>query len=242
MWAGPLTTWLLQTLGADVYKVEPDSRPDGTRAVSGGGIYPNGVQWLPGWDSGLWNALNAEKRRLPLDLRRPADRDEFLSRAGAADVIIDSFSPRVMPNFGLDPSALAPVAVSMPAFPPGPQRDWVAYGTGIHAWLGLGERKDGSFAAPAVAYPDSVTGFTGALAVLVALAGGLSGHVEVPLLSATAPLLHFADRLGPGDPPDGQLLLEAGSQTGEFAGRDVAGLRLAHPVGPFRSLPPPGTK
>jgi crotonobetainyl-CoA:carnitine CoA-transferase CaiB-like acyl-CoA transferase len=241
MWAGPLATWLLQTLGADIYKVEPDSRPDGTRAADGGGIYPGGVQRRPGWDSALWNALNADKQRLPLDLRQARDRDEFLAQARSADVIIDSFSPRVMPNFGLDPPALAPLAVSMPAFPPGPERDWVAYGTGIHARLGLGERSDRSFAAPAVAYPDAIAGFTGALAVMVALAGRWSGRIEVPLLSATAPLLHFGGRLGSGV-PDGRLLLEAGMETGEFAEREVAGMGLAHPVGPFRFLPPARTK
>jgi hypothetical protein len=241
MWAGPLTTWLLQTLGADIYKVEPESRPDGTRATSGGGIYPGGVQRLPGFDSGLWNALNSDKRRLPLDLRRVGDRDEFLSCARSADVLIDSFSPRVMPNFGLDPAALAPVAVSMPAFPLGPQRNWVAYGTGIHAWLGLGEQGDGSFSAPALAYPDPVAGFAAAVAVLVALAEGATGHMEVPLVSATAPLLHFGDRLSPGV-PDGNFLLEAGLATGEFGWREVAGRELAHPVGPFKILPAYDTK
>jgi crotonobetainyl-CoA:carnitine CoA-transferase CaiB-like acyl-CoA transferase len=178
---------------------------------------------------------------LPLDLRQAGDRDEFLSRGLSADVIIDSFSPRVLPNFGLEPSTLAPVAMSMPAFPPGPQRDWVAYGTGIHAWLGLGENGDGSFSAPAVAYPDAVAGFTGALAVLIALSGHQTGRLEVALVSATAPLLHFGDRLTPGG-PDGDLLFEAGRETGEFGWRDVAGLRLAHPVGPFRFLPSPRAK
>ena len=236
MWAGPLATWLLQSLGATVYKVEAECRLDGTRALGGGGIYPGGTQRRPGEDSALWNALNRGKHRLDLDLRNETDRSNFVERAASADVIVDSFSPRVLPNFGLDPASLAGLALSMPAFPAGPHRDWVAYGTGVHALTGLGETDDGSFAAPAFAYPDPLAGFTGALAVVAGLAGRLSGSNEVSLVSATEPLLTFGGRLCSDEPP-GRQLLEAGIDAGEFRCMEVVGTVLAHPVGPFKVLP-----
>ena len=191
MWAGPLATWLLAGLGASVTKVEPSFRPDGFRAVAGGGIYPGGKPCQRGRDSGMWNALNRSKKVVELDLRRRADRDRFVEMAGHSDVVIDSFSPRVMPNFGLE-LPLGPLYVSMPAFPPGPQRDWVAYGSGVHASSGLGDVGDGRFAAPAVSYPDPLAGFAAALAVTAALRGRSRGvpidGVEVSLAEAIAPL------------------------------------------------------
>ncbi len=102
MWAGPLATWLLQDLGAHVTKVEPAFRPDGFRATDGNGIHPDGHSLQPGRDSAMWNALNDGKAVVDLDLRSGPDRDRFLELARTSDVVIDSFSPRVWPNFALD--------------------------------------------------------------------------------------------------------------------------------------------
>jgi crotonobetainyl-CoA:carnitine CoA-transferase CaiB-like acyl-CoA transferase len=236
MWAGPLATWLMQGLGARVHKVEPDARPDGTRAITGGGIYPDGRQVRPGEDSAVWHALNHGKLRLALDLTQPPDRSELIERAGCADVVIDSFSPRVLANFGLDPTRMATAWISMPAFPPGPHRAWVAYGTGIHAASGLGDQEDGTFTSPSVAYPDPVAGFTAAWTLLSILSDGGSGHHEVALASALAPLAARAGPVTPGRPP-GLRLFEAGLESGEFLRLEVAGRRLDHPVGPFRNQP-----
>jgi hypothetical protein len=242
MWAGPLATWLLARLGATVHKVEPAIRLDGTRAIFGGGIYPGGVQRRPGEDSALHQALNHGKVRLPLDLRAPLQRDQFLALARRCDVVIDSFSPRVMPNFGLSPGALnsgggRPVVVSMPAFGPGERRDWVAFGTGVHALSGLGDRGGGSFAAPSVAYPDAVAGLTAAFAILSALVGRDRGHavqqLEIPLAEAVQPLLAFPAAGGLRRQDAGGVLYDAGLASGAFEPLQVAGMRLMHPSGPF---------
>lgn len=245
MWAGPLATWLLTRLGAVVHKIEPASRLDGFRAIGGGGIYPGGVQTNPGEDSGLWNALNYWKDRAPLDLRDPYQREQFVALANWCDVVVDSFSPRVMPNFGLNQRLVSapgrPVFASMPAFPPGPRRDWVAYGTGVHALLGLGQRPDGTFYAPIVTYPDVVAGFTGALAIVAALVGRDRGRpterVEVPLYSAAQPLLAFPPGTGDideGQDRPGEVLFDAGMASGAFTSLPVAGTSLMHPRGPFQ--------
>lgn len=241
MWAGPLATWLLRSLGWSVTKVEPAFRPDGFRALDGGGIHPGGVPCAPGRDSAMWNALNHGKEIVDLDLRETADRERFVDLAADSDVVIDSFSPRVMPNFGLTLPE-GPLYVSLPAFPPGPARDWVAYGTGIHALSGLGDLGDGRFAAPAVSYPDPVAGFTAALAVVAALAGRERGvpiaRVECPLFGAAQPLLRWASRPSPvGSSEDGigARLLHAGDPLGLFERRSVCGGALAHPAGIFRA-------
>jgi hypothetical protein len=249
MWAGPLCTWLCQSLGASVVKIEPRFRLDGTRAAARGGIYPGGVQREAGSDSGLWNALNRGKRHAPLDLRSPDDRSEFLDTARRSAVVVESFSPRVMANFGIEEDlsrgSRPPTILSLPAFPPGPMRDWVAYGTGVHAVAGLGDVGDGRFAAPAVAYPDPVAGMIGAFAVLCASVGRDRGRplhrVEAPLYSACAPLLRLGRPGRPWGAPHtravGRRLLEAGRGAGEFELHSVAGTALEHPRGPFTVRP-----
>lgn len=178
MWAGPLATHLLAAAGAVVDTVEAACRPDGLRGT------PD-----------MFEVLAAGKRRHDLDLRQDEARRSFLDLVADADVVVESFSPRVLPNLGLDlPTLLAVnpdvLLVSMPAFAPAsPERDWVAYGTGVHAASGLGVGDDGRAWAPAVTYPDPLGGLAAFAAVCTALAMGLRGrHLVVPLEAALAGL------------------------------------------------------
>lgn len=186
MWSGPLATGLLAALGADVAKVEPAVRPDGLRARPA-----------------QFAALNAGKRALDLDLRDATARAALHAELDDAALLVENLSPRVLPNFGLAPAALAAAhpgltVLSLPAFAPdGPGAGWTAYGTGVHAATGLGDLGDGRFAAPAHAYPDPLAGllaFAVALAVLYGRAEGgwPGGHVIVPMSAAVAPLLRHA--------------------------------------------------
>jgi hypothetical protein len=246
MWAGPLATWLLQGLGASVTKVEPSFRPDGFRALSGGGIYPDGQPCQPGRDSAMWNALNHGKTTVDLDLRAGRDRDRFLDLVESSDVVIDSFSPRVMPNFGLDLPP-GPLYASIPAFPRGPQRDWVAYGSGVHACSGLADIGSGRFAPASVSYPDPVAGFTAALGVMAAVIGRdravAVGRVESSLAASVQPLVAHT-RTGPttplGDDPSGlgRRLAEHGRAFGWMEERLVCGRPRPHPRGVFSRYPP----
>jgi hypothetical protein len=176
MWAGPMATALLQSIGVTVLKVEPGFRPDGFRS-----------------EPALFDALNAGKQIIDLDLRQRADRDELMRLAGECDVVFDTFSPRVMPNFGFDGWLAGASRVAMPAFGPGPEGNWVAYGTGVHAVSGLGDLGNGTFAPGAVSYPDPLGGLTAALGIATALAGRCLGHpvarVDTSLHSAVQPLL-----------------------------------------------------
>lgn len=236
MWAGPLATWLLRDLGASVIKVEPASRPDGFRARDGRGIHPEGRPCDPGRDSAMWNALNHGKEVVDLDLRRPSDVARLLELAGESAVVIDTFSPRVMPNFGLAHQPGGATRVSMPAFrQDGPERDWVAYGTGVHAVSGRGDVGDGSFASPAVSYPDAVGGFTAALAAVAAVSGRRQGSGWAAIstsLQAAVEAIRPA-RLAPHEPGTGARLLSHGRELGLFEDREVCGRLLPHPSGIF---------
>ncbi|MDP1821455.1 MAG: CoA transferase [Acidimicrobiales bacterium] len=188
MWAGPLATWLLAELGAEVTKVENAVRPDGLRG-----------------QPFLFAALDRGKTHADLDLRDDAAQGELRALIAAADVLVDSFSPRVMPNLGLGAEALARlnpslVHVAIPAFPAGsPQRSWGAYGTGVHAFCGLGDLGGERYAAPAVTYPDPLAGLAGLRAVvhgLLAAPGAV--HVDASLVDAVAPLAPWAGPAGLG--------------------------------------------
>jgi crotonobetainyl-CoA:carnitine CoA-transferase CaiB-like acyl-CoA transferase len=250
IWAGPLATWLLSGLGAEVQKVEPAVRPDGFRAMDGDGIHPGGAPRDPGRDSGMWNALNHGKARLDLNLGVEDQRQEMVERVRSAHLWIDSLSPRVLPNWGFDQvlrTSPGLVAVSMPAFPVGPMRNWVAYGTGVHAVSGLGStgpgRPEEPFWSPAVSYPDPVAGLRAALVATAGLLARSRGVATPPseatLLGSVLPLLGAgpAGAAGPGGPSResgaGPLFLAAAASAGILADRSVAGSDLAHPLSPL---------
>jgi len=174
MWAGPLATRLLAEAGAEVDTIEASCRPDGLRGTPA-----------------MFEQLAEGKRRHDLDLREPGPRAALVDLVADADVVVESFSPRVMPNFGLDAATLIArhpelLVVSMPAFAPGTaERDWVAYGTGVHAISGLGVDPDGVAWAPSVTYPDPLAGLAAFAAICTARAEGVRGrHLVIPLEAA----------------------------------------------------------
>lgn len=179
LWAGPLATALLAELGADVIKVDGAVRPDGLRQ------HP-----------AVYHELNGAKSIIDLDLRRPDDRAHFETLLGRADLLVDSFSRRVLPNLGYDWPTLSArfpwlASLSIVAFGPKcPEADWVSYGPGVHAISGLGHQPDGGHRPAPLAYPDALAGS----AAFAAATGLLSGarakrRVEVSLAGAVAPLV-----------------------------------------------------
>ncbi len=181
LWAGPFATALLADNGAEVTKIDPDCRPDGF------GERPN-----------LYTALNRNKEIYSLDLRVGPDRSQFEQHVRWADVLISSFSRRVLPNLGFDADELRRLnprlrSVAIVGFPSDrPESDWLAYGTGIHAMSGLGLIGEVARATP-IAYADPLTSYLTVSAVLA----GVS--TEVPLwlagqLVATEALLQASSR------------------------------------------------
>src|SRR5918997_1327350 len=95
--AGPLAAMTLGDLGADVVKVERPGTGDDTRA------------WGPPWRDGeatYYLGLNRNKRSVALDLADDGDRALARALAERADVLVESFRPGLMANWGLDGDSL----------------------------------------------------------------------------------------------------------------------------------------
>lgn len=199
-WAGPLATKLLAAAGAAVIKVDPVRRPDGF-----------------GDRPAVYRHLNGAKDIVDLDLGSPGGRSRFETVVGQADLLIESFSRRVMPNLGYDRPDLDRLrpglsTVSIKAFPAGsPEADWVAYGPGVHAAAGLAatststtppDRAESRLppVPTSIAYPDFLTGiaaYVAAVDILTAQTSARGQAVEVAMASVVKPL-RPATVAGPG--------------------------------------------
>lgn len=180
MWAGPLATMLLAAWGAQVTTVEPAVRMDGLRG-----------------SPAQFAVLDVAKRRVPWDLRRAADRRRFEEEVATADVLVESFSRRVMPNLGYSETELRRrnprlTIVAVRAFAhSSDEASWVAYGRGVHAASGLG-MIGGAPCPVRLAYPDPLAGLQAFGAVLAALASDQPTSIEISLGGALTPLLPTA--------------------------------------------------
>ena len=124
--SGPYCTRLLAGFGADVLKIEP---PGGERGRGMAPFFHDEV----GPDTSLPFAyLNTGKRSLTLNLKSDEGRNILLALLPETDVLVENFSPRVMPSLGLDYASLQEVAphlvmVSISNFgQTGPYRDYKA--------------------------------------------------------------------------------------------------------------------
>lgn len=92
--AGPRCAMLLGDFGADVIKIEA---PEGDYARRWGqNRYGPGGQF-----SGLFIAMNRNKRSVVLDLKTQAGRDAATALAATADVIIENYRPGVADRLGV---------------------------------------------------------------------------------------------------------------------------------------------
>lgn len=191
--AGPIASFVLADLGAEVIKVEaPTSRPKhaaGVAPLAEGAESPTYNRIM------LFNELNHGKRSLVLDVAKPRGREIFLDLARHADIVVQNFAPRVMGNLGISYEALAAVnpgviLTSMPAFGlSGPYRDRISYGPGIDAMSGLSHLTgypDGPPMKPGNFFCDQQAGVLAAFATLAALrhrdATGEGQHVELAMI------------------------------------------------------------
>jgi alpha-methylacyl-CoA racemase len=89
---GPFCSLLLADFGADVVKVED----------TGMGDYARWSEPMPApGRSAIFGALNRGKRSIRLDLKAPGGTDVLLRLAEDADVLLESFRPRVMDRLGV---------------------------------------------------------------------------------------------------------------------------------------------
>lgn len=137
-WIGPICGVMLADLGAEVLKVEGPQRPDIWRFL--GQADPDGPR---PWDTSCYfNSANRNKLGVTVDLASPAGADRFLGLVRSADLLIENFTPRVLPRLGLGPERLLAenpqlVMTSFSGFgAEGPHADFKANGSSIEALAG----------------------------------------------------------------------------------------------------------
>jgi crotonobetainyl-CoA:carnitine CoA-transferase CaiB-like acyl-CoA transferase len=183
VWSGPLASRILADLGAEVISIlgritvaKINYTPEVAKIL---GIFPDNEPGEKPWNrSSVNNELGRNKLGLTLELNTPEGVDLFKQLVKKSDVVLENFSPRVMPNFGLDYNVLkelnpAIIMCSMPGYGSnGPFRDYVSYGTNLDPASGLaslmgypGDRAHMS----GNAYPDPAAALHAAGAVLTAL-------------------------------------------------------------------------
>jgi crotonobetainyl-CoA:carnitine CoA-transferase CaiB-like acyl-CoA transferase len=184
--AGPYATRILADFGAEVIKVQSKKTANGTESNL----------------TGYFNNWNRNKRAITLDMGQPEAREIVLKLAAMSDVVIENFSPRVMPNWGLDYARLKEVKsdlimVSLSAMGQnGPWRDFVGFAPTFHALSGLtyltsytGEAPVG----PGYAHADPMIGLYATVALLSALEyrdrTGLGQYIDISDLEAVCTLL-----------------------------------------------------
>jgi len=189
--SGPFATHQLGLLGADIVKIEKLGGED----LRFGPIYP---EWAAKGLSPTWMSVNANKRSLTLDLKKPEAVAIVLDLARDADVVIENFRPGVMDALGIGHAAISAInprliycAVS--GFgQDGPERDTAAFDGMIQAMCGVmsitGTEETGPLR---VGFPfaDMVAGMTTAFAVSSALFQrthtGRGQFVDVSMLDAS---------------------------------------------------------
>jgi crotonobetainyl-CoA:carnitine CoA-transferase CaiB-like acyl-CoA transferase len=200
VWAGPLVTRILADLGAEVIKLEapqamPPPPPTGPSDAAGR------LAALAAVGGMAAAKLNRNKLGVAIDLRRAEGRELTRRLAARCDVLVENFSARVMPQFGLDYASLRAVnpglvMLAMPGFGTGgPYQQYMAYGPAIEPMTGLtsllGYPGEGPLAS-AIAYPDAVAGVTAAAAILVALVyrqrTGRGQYLDLSQVEATTAL------------------------------------------------------
>jgi crotonobetainyl-CoA:carnitine CoA-transferase CaiB-like acyl-CoA transferase len=135
---GPLSMRFLADFGATVIKVESALRPDLARVS---GPHKNGTAGLD--TSAPFHTANAGKLGLTLNLATPEARDVFRRLAKWADVIGQSFTPKVMEKWGLGYEELARInpglifAATCLGGQTGPMANQPGYGTQAAGLSGL---------------------------------------------------------------------------------------------------------
>jgi crotonobetainyl-CoA:carnitine CoA-transferase CaiB-like acyl-CoA transferase len=175
---GPYATSLLCHLGADVLKVEP---PGGDPMRH----YPE-----------LFDAVNAGKRSIELNLKDPDDRNRAWELALEADVVVEGFRPGVLARFGLDAvtvRAARPEVVycSLSGF--GQQGDLAAqsgHDVNYQAWAGSLSPEGQPAAMPPLPIADLASGLAAAMGICAALLGrqrgGVGTYLDVSMTDVVA--------------------------------------------------------
>jgi len=190
--AGPYCTKMLADYGAEVIKIEKPGGGDGARMMApffGDDPHPE--------KSGLFLYLNTSKRGITLNLKSVTGVQIFKELVKDADVLVENFSPRVMPSLGLSYENLEKmnpclVMTSISNFgQSGPYRDYKATEIvadamgGWSAIIGYPEREP---LKPGGNQAQFVAGLLGATGTMAAFYGqetaGVGQHLDISIMDA----------------------------------------------------------
>jgi formyl-CoA transferase len=195
--AGPSCTQLLAWLGAEVIKLEPP----------GGEANRHGTTDTPGLDAHNFLLLNANKKGVTLDLKKPRGREMFEGMLRTADVLVENFGPGALERLGYGWDVLHAmnprlIAASIKGFGEGRYAqyksfEWIAQAMG--GVLGLTGEADGPPMRSVAGIGDTGAGLHLALGITSALlqrhTSGLGQQVEVAQRDAVVNFarVHFRD-------------------------------------------------
>jgi crotonobetainyl-CoA:carnitine CoA-transferase CaiB-like acyl-CoA transferase len=182
-WAGPMCGRILGDLGADIVKIEPPWAR-GPRVVSQEyarifHLYPNDDPGDEPWNREGMGALWSRNRRaVCMRFDRPGGRQVLEDLIRRSDLLLENYSPRVLPNMGLPFGHLQElnpqlVYLHLPGYGSnGPDANFVALGPTVEAASGLcalqgypdrGRQRQG------YAIADAINGMSGAAGALLGL-------------------------------------------------------------------------
>jgi len=194
---GPYCTKLLAELGAEVIKVENPRGGDQARRV---GPFFKGKD-IPIYErSGLFFYLNTNKKGITLDLKQRTGKEIFKRLTKETDIVVENFSPRVMPSLGLSYDTFKQINPSLVMTSisnfgqSGPYRDWKSSEL---VSLSLGGLSYSSYGAPgrSLVKPygsmvQHMTGVFAAVATMIALyhqrRTGVGQHIDVSIMDYAA--------------------------------------------------------
>ena len=173
--AGPVATRVLGHLGAEIIKIE---LPWG-RSVGNMAIFTSDKSQERSYNKNAgFNEVNRAKRSLSLDLADSRGKALFEELVSISDVVIENYSPRVMPNLGLTYDHLRTlrpdlIMVAMPALgSPGPWTNYISFGPGTEGLGGMCHvtgYQDGAPSKPGNFYSDQTSAFHVATAIMAAI-------------------------------------------------------------------------
>jgi crotonobetainyl-CoA:carnitine CoA-transferase CaiB-like acyl-CoA transferase len=171
---GPVATKYLADNGADVIRVESATHPDVLRMA------PPWKDAAPGVNrSQFFASYNTSKRSLALDLSQPKAREIALRLVGWAEVVVESFTPRVLRRYGLEYDSLRKLKPELVMLSTclqgqtGPRAEFPGFGqlmSGLSGFYYISGYSPDSLCPPYGAYTDFVSTRFVAIALLSALA------------------------------------------------------------------------
>jgi crotonobetainyl-CoA:carnitine CoA-transferase CaiB-like acyl-CoA transferase len=188
----------LADLGAEVIKIEDTGAGDYARAMGPG----EAAASTKGGDSLFFRMVNRNKKSLRLDLKQPAGVDVFMRLARDADMIFESFRPRVVDRLGIGYEAVMAVNPRIVYCAitgygqTGPWADFAGHDINYLATAGLLDQigthdgtQSGAPAIPNLQIGDllggALTPLVGVLAAVIgAKATGRGSHVDVAMTDA----------------------------------------------------------